>query len=124
MPHIHHDLASIFQVVHVALKLRQVRVGEIERNADNRLAGRTSPFIGEITKRSELVYPLGLQFAIKLLNESFERRALEFQAELANGLGEYLLEFRPGFLEIAHCAYSEFYTMAPALARRAYRLCT
>ena len=47
---------------------------------------------------------LGFQFAVKLLNESFERRTLEFEPEFANGLGEYLLEFRSGFLEIAHWA--------------------
>ncbi len=47
---------------------------------------------------------LGLQFAIKLLNESFERRTLEFEPEFANGLGEYLLEFRSGLLESAHWA--------------------
>src|SRR5271168_64488 len=104
MTHVHHDLASVFQVVHIALKLGQVRVGQIERNADDGLARGTSPLIGEITKRTELVDALGLQFAIKLLNESFERRTLEFEPEFANGLGEYLLELRSGFLEIAHLA--------------------
>src|ERR1700678_1758767 len=102
MTHVHHDLASVFEVVHIALKLCQVRVGQIERNADDGLARGTSPFIGEITKRTELVNALGFQFAIELLNESFQRRTLEFKPEFANGLGEYLLEFRSGFLEIAH----------------------
>src|ERR1700685_1694439 len=96
MTHIHHDPASVFKVVHIALKLCQVRVGQIERNADDGLARGTSPFIGEITKRTELVDALGFQFAIKLLNESFRRRTLEFEPEIANGLGEYLLEFRSG----------------------------
>src|ERR1700722_4758046 len=100
MTQVHHDLASVFQVVHVALKLCQVRVGEIKRNADDRLARRTSPFIGEITQRTELVDALGFQFAIELLNESFERGTLEFEPELTDGLGENLLEFGSGFLEI------------------------
>ena len=65
---------------------------------------------------------LGFEFEIELLNEPFERRALEFESELANGLGEYLLELGSGFFEIAHL--SEFYTTEPDLARRAYRLCT
>src|SRR5438045_6307756 len=104
MTHVHHDLASVFQVVHIALELRQVRVGQIERNADDGLARRASPFIGEITDRTELVDALGFQFAIELLNESFQRRTLEFEPEFANGLGEYLLEFGAGFLEIEHSA--------------------
>ena len=104
MTHVHHDLASIFQVVHLALKLCQVRVGQIERNTDDGLARGTSPFIGEITERAEFVDALGFQFAIELLNESFERRTLEFEPEFANGLGEDLLKFRSGFLEIAHWA--------------------
>jgi hypothetical protein len=53
---------------------------------------------------------LGFQLAIKLLRESFERRALKSEPEFANRLGEYLLEFSSGFLEIAHLGYSEFYT--------------
>ena len=109
MTHVHHDLASIFQVVHVALKLCQVRVGEIKRNADDRLARRTSPFIGEITQRTELVDALGFQFAIELLNESFERGTLELEPKFANGLGADLLEFRSGFLEIAPGLFSVLY---------------
>jgi len=44
------------------------------RNADDRLARRTSPFISEITKRTELVDALRFQFAVKLLHKSLERR--------------------------------------------------
>ena len=73
--------------------------------------------------RTELVDALGFQFAIELLNESFERRTLQFESEFANGLGEYLLEFRPGFLKITHWAI-QFYTTEPNLALEAYRLCT
>ena len=69
--HVHHDFARVFQVVHLALKPGQVRVGEIERNADDGLARGTSPFIGEIAQRAELVEALGFEFAIKLLDESF-----------------------------------------------------
>ena len=104
MAHVHHHFASVLQVVHIALKLCQFRVRQIERYADDRLARRTSPFIGEITKRPEFVDGLGFQFAIKLLNESFQRRTLEFEPEFTDGLGEYLLKFRSGFLEIAHRA--------------------
>jgi hypothetical protein len=74
--------------------------------------------------RTELVDAFGFQFAIELLHESFERRTLEFESEFANGLGEDLLEFRSGFLEITHWGYSEFYTKEPNLALEAYRLCT
>jgi hypothetical protein len=124
MTHVHHDLASVLQVVHIALELCQVRVGQIERNAYDGLARGTSPFIGEITKRTKLVDALGFQFAIKLLNESFERRTLEFEPEFANGLGEYLLEFRSGFLEIAHKAIQSSIPRNQIWHGKAYRLYT
>jgi len=91
------DLASVFQVVHIALKLCQVRVCQIEGNAESGARRRDIPFIGEITRWTELVQALGFQFAIELLNESFDRRALEFEPEFANRLGEDLLEFPFGF---------------------------
>src|SRR6266567_6088076 len=104
MTHVHHDFSRVFKVVHVALKLCQVGIGEIERNTNDGLAGRASPFIGEITKRTELVNALGFEFAIKLLNEAFERRTFELEPEFANGLGEDLLEFGSSLFEIAHGA--------------------
>ena len=64
----------------------------------------------------------GLQFTIKLLNESFERRTLEFEPELANGLGEYLLKFRSGFLEIAHWAIQSSIPRNQIWHGNAYRL--
>src|ERR1700678_1071062 len=123
MAHVHHDLASVFQVVQLALKLCQVRVGQIERNADDRLARGTPPFIGEITKRTELVDTLGFQFTVKLLNESFERRTLEFEPEFPNGLGEYLLKFCSGFLEIVHWATQSSIPRSHIWHGKAYRLC-
>src|SRR5450432_663098 len=124
MTHVHHDLVSVFQVVHIALKLCQVRVGQIERYADDGLAGGTSPLIGEITKRTELVDALGFEFAIKLLNESFERRTLEFEPQFANGLGEDLLEFRSCFLKMAHRAIQSSIPGDQIWHSKAYRLCT
>ena len=121
MTHVHHDFASVFEVVHIALKLSQIRVGQIKRNTDDGLARGTSPFIGEIAERAELVDALGFEFAIKLLNESFERRTLEFEPEFANGLGEYLLEFRSGFLEIAHRAIQSSIPRNPHRATNAQR---
>src|ERR1700761_4787910 len=124
MTHVHHDLASVFKVVHIAFKLCQVRVGQVERNADDGLAGGTAPFIGEITQRTELVDALGFQFAIELLNESFERRTLKFQPEITNGLGEYLLKFRTGFLEIEQWAIQSSIPGQQIWHGEAYRLCT
>jgi hypothetical protein len=124
MTHVHHDLASVFEVVHIALKLCQLRIGQIERNADDGLAGGTSPFIGKITKRAEPVDALGVQFAIKLLNESFERGTLQLEPEFSNGLREYLLELRSGFLEIAHGAIQSSIPRNQIWHGKAYRLCT
>src|ERR1700751_2425027 len=124
MTHIHHDLASVFEVVHITLKPGQVGVGKIERNADDTLAGGTSPFIGKITKRAELVEALGFEFTVKLLNEAFKRRALKLEPEFANGLGEDLLEFRLSFLEIAHWAIQSSIPRSQIWHGKAYRLYT
>ena len=104
MTQVHHDLARVFEVIHIALQLGQVGVGQVEGNADDGLAGGASPFIGEIAMRTEFVDAFGFQFPIELLDESFEGRTLEFEPEFANGPGEYLLEFGLGFLESAHWA--------------------
>jgi hypothetical protein len=124
MTHVHHDLVSVFQVVHIALQLCQVRVGQVERNADDGLPRGASPFIGEITTGAELVDAFGFQFAIELLNESFDGRTLELEPQFANGLGEYLLEFRSGFLEIAHWAIQSSIPRDQVWHGKAYRLCT
>src|ERR1700751_325297 len=124
MAHVHHDLPGVFQVVHIALKLSQIRVGQIKRNADDRLARRTSPLIGEIALRTEFVDAFGFQFSIKLLNESFQRRTLELQPQFANGLGEYLLEFRSGFFEIAHWATQSSIPRSQVWHAKACRMCT
>src|ERR1700733_1917454 len=124
MTHVHHDLASVFQIVHIALKLCQVRVGQVERNADDGLARGASPFIGEITERTKLVDALGFQLAIKLLYESFERRTLELKPKFTNRLGEDLLKFRLGFLEIAHWAIQSSIPREEIWHGKAYRLYT
>ena len=98
MPHIHHDLASVFQVVPLALQLRQHRACQVERNADDRLSGGASPFIGEITKGAKLVNALGFEFAIELLHELFNRRPLEFEPEFLYGPAEDVLKVRLGLL--------------------------
>ena len=67
---------------------------------------------------------LGVQFTIKLLNESFERRTLELEPEFSNGLGEDLLELRSGFLEIAHGAIQSSIPRNQIWHGKAYRLCT
>ena len=47
---------------------------------------------------------LGFELAVELLDEAFEGRALELEPQFANGLGEDLLKFGSGLLEIAHWA--------------------
>jgi hypothetical protein len=59
-----------------------------------------------------------------LLNESFERRAFEFEPEFTNGLGEDLLEFRSGFFEISHWAIQSSTPQNQIWHGKAYRLCT
>ena len=47
--------ALVFEVVHLLLEARELRVGEIERDSDDRLAGRAAPLVGQVAERAELL---------------------------------------------------------------------
>ncbi len=100
--HVHHDLAGIFQVIHLALQALEFGVGEIKGNANHRLLRGASPFVGEIALRAELLQAFALQFPVKLLDKTLNGRSLELQPHLADGLGEDLLNVRRSFFEGAH----------------------
>jgi hypothetical protein len=96
---IHHDFPLVFEVVHLLLEAREFRVGEIERDADDRLAGRAAPLVREIAERAELPDPLPLQLPVESLDRPLERRAFELETQLLDRLGEDFLDVRRRFFE-------------------------
>src|SRR3954465_13798844 len=52
MAHVHHDLAGVFQVIHLALQLLQFWIGKIKRDSDDWLFRGTSPLIAQINERA------------------------------------------------------------------------
>src|ERR1017187_2991973 len=84
MPQIHHDFPSILKIMSLFLQLRQSRMSQIKRNPNNRLARRASPLIGQITSRTKLNKPLGVQLAIKLFHKPLHRRPSKRKPQLAN----------------------------------------
>ncbi len=100
--HVHHDLPRVFNVVHLRLKALQFGIGQVERNSDDRLHVGAAPLIGQVAPGAESFEPLGLQLFVELVNEAFEGRAFQLQAELLNRLGENLLDLCRRFFEVGH----------------------
>jgi hypothetical protein len=99
---VHHDLALVFEIVHLALEPRQVRIGEVERNADHRLPIGAAPPVGEVTHRTRALESLAVQLAMELMDEALDRGTFEPQSQLADALAEEGFDFRRGLLEIGH----------------------
>jgi hypothetical protein len=70
--HVHHDRAVALEIVDRLLELRETRIGEIERDADHRLAVGTAPLVGEVADGMELPEPLALELAVELLDEPLD----------------------------------------------------
>jgi hypothetical protein len=96
---VEHDFARVLEVVHFLLEPGELGVGEVERDADDGLSRRASPFVRQVAERPELLEPLALELPVELLDKPFERRALQLQAELLDGLGEDFLDVRGSFFE-------------------------
>jgi hypothetical protein len=95
----HHDLARLFEVVHGLLERGQLRIGEIERDADHRLTRGASPLVGEVAERAKLLQPLLLDLAIKLLDELLQRRTFDLEVQLTDWLAEDGFELGAGLVE-------------------------
>src|SRR5437868_554982 len=109
---IHHDLPRIFKIVHLFLQPRQFWIGQVKRNADHRFARRASPLVSEIAKRTKFLQPLGLKLTVELLHKPLQRRALQLEPKLTDGLTQNLLNFRRSFFKGRHSG------LAWRLARR------
>jgi len=73
MPEIHHDLAGVFEIIGFFLQLREFSLGQLARNADNRLSRRASPLVGKVDRGTKPLQVFPLQFAVQLLDEGLKR---------------------------------------------------
>src|SRR5262249_46968092 len=99
---IHHDLARVLEIVHRALEPGELRIGEIERNADHRLAVGTAPLVGEIAQRTKALESLALELAVELKHVALDRRAFELEPKLADALAEKIPDVRGSAFEPNH----------------------
>jgi hypothetical protein len=102
VPQVHHDLAFVLEVVHLALQAGESRVSEIEGDADHGLPVGTAPFVGEVADRAEVLETLALELAVELVHKALDRRAFEAQAELADALAKQLAELGRSLLKFGH----------------------
>ena len=102
MAHVHHDLALVLERVDRLLERPQLRVGEIERDAEHRLLIRASPLVGQVADRTELLQPAPLELLVELPDVALDRRPLDAQAELADLLPEDAANLRVQGLESDH----------------------
>jgi hypothetical protein len=96
---VHHDLALVFEVVHLLLESRELRVGEVEGDSDHRLTRRAAPLVREVAERAEFPDSLSIQLAVEPLDRPLERRSFELEAQLLDRLGEDFLDVWRRFFE-------------------------
>ena len=93
------DLVAIFEVVHLLFEAGELGIGEVKRDADDRLSRRAAPLVREINHRTEPAQALALELVVQALDESLDRRPFELESEFLDGLGQELLDVGRGFLE-------------------------
>src|SRR5438045_4839353 len=105
MTEVHHDLALVLDVVDRLLQRRELGVGEIEGDADDRLPVGAGPFVAEVAGRVEAAEPLRRQLAVELGDVLLEHRPLELQAEVLDLHLEEATRLRRRLLERMHGAH-------------------
>src|SRR5262249_55092816 len=79
---VHEDLAfGLHAAAELALDGLERRVGEVERDADDRNPGGTAPLVAEVTLRADVDAPGG-ELLVELVDEPFEVRAAQLEAEV------------------------------------------
>src|SRR5882724_9579997 len=102
MTEVHHDLALVLDVVDRLLQRRELGVGEVEGDADDRLPVGAGPFVAEVARRVEAAEPLRRQLSVELGDEFLEHRPLELQAEVLDLYLEEASRLWRGLLERLH----------------------
>ena len=73
MAQVHPNFAGVLDVVQLFFETRQLGVGQIERDPDDRLLVRAPPLVGQICRRPKPLESLGLQLAIQVGDVSLDR---------------------------------------------------
>ena len=73
VPHVHHDLPLALERVDRFFELPQLRICQVERDAEHRLLIGTAPFIGQITDGTKLLQTAPLELFVELANVAFDR---------------------------------------------------
>src|SRR5206468_8275176 len=81
---IHHDLARILEIVHLLLDPGELRVREIEGDADDRLPGGAAPLVREVIVGAEALQ-LPAQLPLEPLDQPLHGRVLEAQVQVPDG---------------------------------------
>ena len=121
VPQVHHDLARVLEIVHLAFEAGELGIREVERDPDHGLAVGAAPLVGEIAHRMKRPESLAVELAVELLDEALDRRALDSQAELADPPAEQVADLGRGLLERAHGRHATGVTARATSGRRGVR---
>src|SRR5438132_7687725 len=73
VPHVHHDLPLALERVDRFFELPQLRIRQVERDAEYRLLIGTAPLVGQITDGPKLLQTTPLELFVELANVAFDR---------------------------------------------------
>src|SRR5207302_9689567 len=95
---------------------RELGVGEVEGDADDRLPVGAGPFVAEVAGRVEAAEPLPRKLAVELGDVLLEHRPLELQAEVLDLHLEETPRLRRRLLERVHGGHGTGFEHVIALA--------
>jgi hypothetical protein len=110
---VHADLADVFEIVELLLETRQVGIGQVERDPDDRLLGRAPPLVGEIGGRAEALESLGLELPVEVGDVSLHGRALELEPEPVDTLAKQRFQVGSSRFEPGHTCPLSYPMAAP-----------
>jgi len=73
VPHVHHDLPLVFERVGRFFDRLQLRIGQVERDAEHRLLVRASPLVGQIADRTKALQAAPIELLVQLPDVSLDR---------------------------------------------------
>jgi hypothetical protein len=109
------DLADVFEIVELLLETRQLGVGQVERDSDDRLLGRAPPLVREIRGRVEALESLGLEVPVEVGDVSLHGRALELEPEPADALAKQGFQVGSSRFERGHAVPLSYPMASPGI---------
>ena len=64
VPHVHHDLAIGLERIRRLFDRLQLRIGQVERDAEHRLLIRASPLVGQVADRAKLLQTAPIELLV------------------------------------------------------------